>query len=313
MVTVRFWTRWMVLLISLFLLASCGSSKSSTTNAASLKSERTAADPFPLDATTFVNTATPHHGHVGNKNEGKSYYQVTGLAAGTYTITLYGLGDDADLLIYNDLPFDFADGPVCAPRKSGKAEEQCIIIITAANSTMNIEVDGQYSVAGTMYFISINTPTGAAACTPGAGCFDFDNSPTSSTFPAPFVRAQTGGAAPWDLDNSNAFGTGDSIHSGPLTAPGTSCFSHTVTTPADSYVTFDLTMVNSTPYYDLLLFYIDNVLEMPAWFGTVSAQKVRFNTVAGTHTYKWCHSNSNTNTGDPTTSGDVWVDNIYIK
>jgi hypothetical protein len=63
MVTARFCTRWMVLLISIFLLSACGGDDTTTSN--SLTSEGTATTPFstPLP----VNTETPYSGQVGNK------------------------------------------------------------------------------------------------------------------------------------------------------------------------------------------------------------------------------------------------------
>jgi hypothetical protein len=181
---------------------------------------------------------------------------------------------------------------------------------------MNIEVDGQYSSLGATYFISVNYPVTAAACSSGI-CFNFDGLTDGDTtaWYSSTGFASSGTGSPWSIDCSNnaigGTGTVCSIHSGVLSDSQTSCVSYTPTT-ATTYVSFNRMTDSTTLYYDQLLFYIDNVLQLPIWSGTVAWQNVMFNAASGTHTYQWCHSNSNTNAGDPT-SGDVWVDDIYME
>jgi hypothetical protein len=299
MVTARFHTRWMVLLISMFLLSACGGNDSTTST--SLTSEGAVDNPTSLPN---INSATANSGQVGNKAAGKSYYTANVSTGTTYTITLYGLSADADLLVYNDLPFDYVTGPVCASRNGVTANEQCVV--KANSSTMNIEVDGQYSSLGATYFISVNYPVAAAACSSGTGtCIDFEGTPPTFTY--------SGTGTQWIIDTSDSFTVTHSIHSTGLTDSQTSCFSYTTTTSTNSYVSFNL-KTNSTPNYDLLLFYIDDVLQLPVWSDIISWQNVMFNTTTGTHTYKWCHSNHYINFNPLTpASGDVWVDDIYIQ
>jgi hypothetical protein len=175
--------------------------------------------------------------------------------------------------------------------------------------TMNIEVDGEFSLSGATYSISVNKPATVLACS-GPGCFDFNSFTDADTTvwytTTGFVPSGTG--APWSIDCSIGPITGlCSIYSSSLPSSLSSCVAYTTTTSTNSYVSFDLKVSSSTQYYDLLLFYIDNVLQLPAWSAVVS-QKVMFNTTTGTHTYKWCHTNNDTGT-----SGAVWVDNIFIQ
>jgi hypothetical protein len=310
MVTARFCTRCMVLLISIVLLSACGGDDSTTST--SLISEGGIGGAVP-PVSLVLNTTAPRSGTVGNKAAGKSYYTVNVSSTTTYTITLYGLSADADLLVYNDLPFDFTTGPVCTSRNGGTANEQCVV--KANSGTMNIEVDGQYSLSGATYFISVNSPnTSPTACSSSdPGCFNFDSETQGATSFNGFVQSETG-SLQWSIDCTTNVtgGTGCSIYSTGVTNALTSCVSYTAaTTSTTPYISFNM-KVTSTPYYDLLLFYIDNVLQTPVWSGAVSPQGVMFNTASGTHTYQWCHSNSNTNAG-ATTSGEVWVDDIYIQ
>ncbi len=295
MATARFWTRWMVLLISIFLLSACGGGTTTTTPTGT--SEGTATSPSSV--TLLINTETPHSGTVGNKSVGKSYYTATGLTQGTvYTITLYGLSADADLEVYNGAPFDFISGPVCTSGKGGTTIERCMV--TADSTTMNIAVDGQYTLSGATYTISVNGPIVPATLCSGPGCIDFEGT-TVPTF------TYSGTATNWAVDTTAAVSGTQSIHSGLLSNAQTSCFSSTPTT-ATSYASFNL-RTDSEKYFGLLLFYIDDVLQPPVWYGSLSWQRVTFNTVLGTHTYKWCHTKNSAN-GAP---DDVWVDDINIK
>jgi hypothetical protein len=211
--------------------------------------------------------------------------------------------------VYNDRPFDYISGPVCKSQNGGTSNEQCVV--TAIGSTMNIEVDGEFALSGAMYSISVNYPGSAPlSCSSGTGtCFDFDTLPASSAFSTTFVFTESGSGTlvPWNLDGSTALSTVYSIHSGGVDSSQTSCFAYTATTSTDSYVSFDLSVNAPTQYYDLLLFYIDNVLQLPVWSGNFT-RHVMFNTTTGNHTYKWCHTNN-----DIPTNGKVWVDNILIQ
>ncbi len=302
MVTARFWTRWMVLLISIFLLSACGGD---TTTTSTGTSEGT---PTPFSLT--LNTDTPHSGTVGNKSVGKSYYTTSApvVSGTTYTITLYGLSADADLLVYNDHPFDFITDPVspwgCTSRNGSTTVEHCTV--TAESTTMNIAVDGQYTLSGATFSISVNAVSMAASTCIASGytflhCFDFEGAPS-----LPFVSS---GNAAWSIDNTNPAVSGtQSYRSGTIIDSQTSCFSYTPP-EASTFVSFNR-KVSSEQYHDLLLFYIDDVLQPLVWSGTVSWERVIFNTVSGTHTYKWCYSkNSTTSSG----SDSAWVDDIGIK
>ena len=294
MVTARFRTRWMVLLISMFLLSACGGDDTSTPPTGT--SEGTATS--PSSSLLTINTDAPHSGTVGNKSVGKSYYTATGLTLGTtYTITLYGLSADADLEVYNGAPFDFPSGPVCTSGKGGTTIERCMV--TADSPTMNIAVDGQYTLSGATYSISVNGPIVPATLCSGPGCTDFEGSIPTFTF--------SGTVTNWVVDTKAAVSVTHSIHSGPLNNSETSCFSYTPTSTT-SYVSFNL-RTDSEKYFGLLLFYIDDVLQPPVWYGSLSWQRVTFNTVLGTHTYKWCHTKNSAN-GAP---DDAWVDDINIK
>lgn len=314
------WTRWAVLLISIIFLSSCGGSTTSTPTPLTPEGiSGGVITPVPLMANIITPPSNIYiNGHVGNTTTGsKSYYQATGLTTGrTYTITLYGLSADTDLLVYNDRPFDYFLQPNqfpggCSSRNGGTANEQCVV--TATSGTMNIEIDGQYALSGATYSISLIqiSPSASAAICGGTPCFDFE----TGNIPSQFVLTETGSGTlvPWDIANTSATAGIYSIHSGAVTNGQISCFSYTAATTSTTnpYVTFNLN-VASTLDYDLLLFYIDNTLQLPVWSGNVSWQNVMFNTVSGTHTYKWCHSNNNTNSGG-TTSGSVWVDDIYIQ
>src|SRR5512136_1408032 len=179
----HFRTRWAILLISIALFSSCGGSKSSTPTAQTPEGD--VATPILL---TNLNSAATNPGHVGNTTTGsKSYYQASVTMGTTYTITLYGLSADADLWVYDYLPFDYTTGPVCKSQNGGTAIEQCIV--TAKNTgMMHIEVDGQYSLSGATYNISVNYPIPTPSTCSGTGtCFDFDNNPDPITaFPSPF-------------------------------------------------------------------------------------------------------------------------------
>jgi hypothetical protein len=280
-------------------------------------------------------------GQVGNTTTGnKSYYYFTAPSDNTYTITLYGLSADADLWVYKNHPFNFIDGPDCKSVNGGTTSEQCRITATT-NDTLYIEVDGEFALSGATYSISVNTPQGWQAClgTLGSTCFSFDTGTTYDNSywytTTGFVSSTTistdtslgpvssGPVPPWDIDclpvDNGVAGSGCNIHSNlyisTTTSNGaTSCVSYTFTTTlTNSFVSFNY-KTNSTTDYDLLLFYIDNVRQLPAWSGSLGWQNVMFNTTTGTHTYKWCHSNSNTDASPPlATIGDVWVDNIYIQ
>ena len=312
----HFRTRWAVLLISIIFLSSCGGSN--TSPSATPLTPEGIITPVLLTAN---NITSLQPGTVGNTATGnKSYYRVIGVSPSTpYTITLYGLSADADLLVYNDFPFDsfpanqpnqITSNGGCVSQYGGTANEQCTITANSSG-TMNIEVDGQYSLSGATYFISVNSPTlSAVACPNGTGCTSFD---TPGSIPTGFVLTQTGGGDVWDTDCSiSATGGGCSMHSGfiaGLTSP-LSCVSYTAATTSTTapYVSFNLKVTPTTPYVDQLQFYIDNVLQTPVWSVTVSWQNVMFNTVSGTHTYKWCHSYTGTSA-----IGAVWVDDIYIQ
>ena len=310
----HFRTKCAVLLISIIFLSSCGGSNSSP-SATPLTPEGIIT-PVLLTAN---NITSLQPGTVGNTATGnKSYYRVIGVSPSTpYTITLYGLSADADLLVYNDFPFDsfpanqpnqITSNGGCVSQYGGTANEQCTITANSSG-TMNIEVDGQYSLSGATYFISVNKSlTSAVPCTTGT-CFDFDINPTA--VPGPFILTQTGGGGPWIIAIPSAISGTYSIKSGGLISAQpnqTSCFSYTAaTTLTTPFVSFNL-QVSSTSTSDVLQFYIDNVLQTPVWYNVPSWQNVMFNTTSGTHTYKWCHSYAGGGT-----SGNVWVDDIYIQ
>ena len=292
----RFWTRWVVLLISMFLLSACGGDDSTTPTTGT--SEGSTGTPVPLTR----NTATPHSGTVGNKAAGKSYYTADVSSGTTYTITLYGLSADADLEVYNGAPFDFPSGPVCTSRNGGTTIERCTV--TADSNKMNIAVDGSDTLSGATYSISVNGPRLAGLCDYPASidvtCIDFEIAPPVFTFSGTVTTN-------WVVDTTAAVSATHSIHAGALSSSQTSCFSFTPAT-ATSYVSFNR-MTNSEKYFGLLLFYIDDILQPPVWYDNIPWQRVTFNTVSGTHTYKWCHT-KNSATGAP---DDVWVDDINIK
>lgn len=344
----HFWTRWAVLLISIIFISSCGGSKTSAPTP--LTPEGTAA--VPTDLTNTINSPgltnpdqSPHIGQVGNTTTGsKSYYTVPVTGGITYTITLYGLSADADLWVYDYHPFNFTTGPVCNSHNGGTANEQCVVT-AKRDGLMNIEVDGEFALSGATYSISVNQPLVWQACGTafGSTCFNFDDTAIFSTGDTTTWYTATGFVSSttvstdislgtvsqtvslWSPDCSggdNYNNTGCNIHSAGVTNGQTSCVSYTYTTTSQySYVSFNYT-TNSTTDYDLLSFYIDNVLQFPVWSGSVPGtppaplpwQNVMFNTTTGTHTYKWCHSNSNTDANPPVqTSGDMWVDDIYIQ
>ncbi len=300
MVTARFCTRWVVLLTSIFLLSACGGDTTTTT--ASLISDGTAATPTQL---TSINSATTNSGQVGNKAAGKSYYTANVSSSTTYIITLYGLSADADLEVYSGRPFDYILGPECASRNGSTTVEHCTVTTNSTTTTMNIAVDGQYTLDGATYSISVNAVSlPVLTCTAGYNhCFDFESGPT----PPEFVQSGTG--ALWSIDSISAAANGTkSFISGVTPDPGTSCFSYTPP-EASTFVSFNR-KVSSEQYNDLLLFYIDDVLQPLVWSGTVSWERVIFNTVSGTHTYKWCYSKNSTTTVSP---DSAWVDDIGIK
>jgi hypothetical protein len=286
----------MVLLISIFLLSACGGD---TTTTITGTSEGTADGPFVLDS-TLVNTDSPHSGTVGNKSVGKSYYTAAVTSGITYTITLYGLSADADLEVYNDRPFDYILGPECTSRNGSTSVEYCTV--TAIGATMKIAVNGQYTSEGATFSISVNGPDAATACVGITGCIDFED----GVFPTSFLSAGTG--LDWNIDTTEAVNGTYNIRSGAIAHSETSCFSYTPT-DATSYASFNL-RVSSEQYNDLLLFYIDDVLQPPVWSGTVNWQRVIFNTVSATHTYKWCYSKNST----ATVGSDLArLDDILIK
>lgn len=305
MATARFRTRWMVLLISIFLLSACGGDTTTTTT--SLTSEGTITVPF--STLLPVNTATPFSGQVGNKAAGKSYYTTASVTPNTtYTITLYGLSADADLEVYNDRPFTYILGPECVSQNGSTVVERCTVTTNSTTTTMYIAVDGSDTLSGATYTISVNGPRSAGLCDyagTDVTCFNFESGVIDTT---KIILTETGGGALWNIGNISATTGSYSILSGPLSNAQTSCFSNTPTT-ATSYVSFNL-KTDSEKYFGLLLFYIDDVLQPPVWSGNMpSWQRVTFNTVSGTHTYKWCHTKNSTN-GAP---DDVWVDDINIK
>ncbi|MEK6700401.1 MAG: hypothetical protein AABZ10_15320 [Nitrospirota bacterium] len=298
MVTARFWTRLMVLLMSMFLLSACGGDDSTTTTTGTSEGTLT---PVSL----ALNAEAPHSGTVGNESVGKSYYTATVASSTTYIITLYGLSADADLEVYNDRPFTYILGPECASRNGSTTVEHCTVTTNSTTTTMNIAVDGQDTLSGATYSISVNAVSLLkSTCTAGYNhCFDFESGLT----PPEFVQSGTG--ALWSIDSTSAAANGTkSFISGVTPDPGTSCFSYTPP-EASSFVSFNR-KAGSEPYNDLLLFYIDDVLQPLVWSGTVSWERVIFNTVSATHTYKWCYSKNSTTTVSP---DSAWVDDIGVK
>lgn len=281
-----------VLLISAWFIGACG--KNDTTQTTVHKSEGTADAPIDIQ----TNTETPHSGSVGNKAAGMSYYSVASMAGAEYTITLYGLSADADLLVYNDRPFDFILGPECTSKKGGTNIEICTV--TAKDTTINIAVDGQYTASGATFYISANRPDTTNLSCSDPQCITFED----VTLPTGFTTSDP----VWAIDSSESANGTRSVKSGGLANFDTSCISYSPTGQT-SYVSFNM-KVSSVKYNGLLLFYIDNVLQQPVWSGNVDWQRVVFNATPGTHTYKWCYS-KNSASSDGT--GSAWLDDVLIK
>jgi hypothetical protein len=224
----------------------------------------------------------------------------------TYTITLYGLSADADLEVYNDRPFTYILGPECVSQNGSTVVERCTVTTNSTTTTMYIAVDGSDTLSGATYTISVNAVSlSTASCSSGyVHCFNFDSG-TLGTLPSEFSG---GTGVSWTIDDTYSVSVAQSLRSGAIGNSETSCFSYTPP-EASTFVSFNR-KVSSEQYNDLLLFYIDEVLQPLVWSGNVDWQRVIFNTVSATHTYKWCYS-KNSSTADPIDR--AWVDDIGIK
>ncbi len=111
----------------------------------------TLADPIIIAADPNNNTySLPWNGTIGAS---VLYFKMVGLLAGnTYTVTLSGLTDNADLVVY-------ADGfvtPQCASAQGGSVDEFCDAPTTPLGE-LYLHVDGRNTVAGTTFFLEGGT------------------------------------------------------------------------------------------------------------------------------------------------------------
>jgi hypothetical protein len=110
----------------------------------------TPADPVELSIDT------PAVGQVASAPTGTSYYAVTGLTASTYTVSVNGLTNDADLIVYNDGTFTTrASCSINNTEYLRTTAESCTV--TASGDTLYFTVES-FTTTGGVAFLSLIEP-----------------------------------------------------------------------------------------------------------------------------------------------------------
>ena len=155
------WTKWLVLIFSIALLASCGGGGGGGgTPPAAPADEGSIASPVNLGT---VSTTVTHSGSVGVV-VGTSFYRfTTGSTAGSYVISLTNTQSDLDWALFSDSGFTTLVGLCDNFMTPGPNNESCSASLSA-NTTYYLAVDEYDLVAGT-YTLTVTPPVPPA--TPG--------------------------------------------------------------------------------------------------------------------------------------------------
>ncbi len=154
--TKSIWTKWMVLIFTAALLASCGGGGGGSLPAPG--DEGSAANPVNLGTATSTLT---HPGSIGA--DGMSYYKFTTGSAGVYTISLTSTASDLGWTLYNSAgtAIGWCDDFV-AP---GPANESCITPTLSASALYYVYVKEWDSVAGT-FTLTVAPPSATPPAAP---------------------------------------------------------------------------------------------------------------------------------------------------
>ncbi len=155
------WTKWLVLIFSIALLASCGGGGGGgPAPVPSGGGEGSIASPVNLGT---VSSTVSHSGSIGAG--GTSYYRFTSGAADVYTISLTNTQSDLSWEIYSSSNFSSGLIRWCDNNTSaGPANETCTVTLSAS-TTYYLMVEEWDLVAGT-YTLAVTPPATSAPAAP---------------------------------------------------------------------------------------------------------------------------------------------------